>query len=75
MTFVFIQCLKQFFWAQRNLGNIKKVCPECPSWLRVSTKVISLFYKLIFQDPQYANNNIATCPKYSSKNRHIGMFR
>jgi len=57
---------KTIFLGTTKFGKYKKVAPECPSWLRASTNLISLFYKLIYQDPRYANNNIATCPKYSS---------
>jgi len=30
MIFVFVIFLKQFFWAQRNLGSIKKLLPKAP---------------------------------------------
>jgi len=30
MNFVFVIFLKQFFWAQRNLGSIKKLLPQGP---------------------------------------------
>jgi len=30
MICVFVICLKQFFWAQRRLGSIKKLLPKAP---------------------------------------------
>ena len=63
MVFVLIICLKQFFWAQQNLESIKKLLPYAPRGYGPAQTSSVLFYKLIYQDPQYANNNITTCPK------------
>jgi len=46
-----------------KFGKRKKIAPESPLWLRASTNLISLFYKLIYREPQYANNNITKCPQ------------
>jgi len=61
--FCFCYMFKTILLATTKFGKHKKVAPESPSWLRARTNLISLFYKLIYREPQYANNHIATCPQ------------
>jgi len=61
-VFIFYM-FKTILLGTTKFGKRKKVAPESPSWLRTSTNLISLFYKLIYWEPQYANNNITTCPQ------------
>ena len=59
--FYFCYIFKTILLVTTKFGKHKKVAPERPSWLRESTNLSSLFYKLIYREPHYANNNIATC--------------
>jgi len=61
--FCFCFMFKTILLGTMKFGEHKKAAPENPSWLRASTNLISLFYKLLYQEPQHANNNIATCPQ------------
>ena len=61
--FCFCYMFKTILLGTTKFGKHKKVAPKSPSWLRASTNLISLFYKLIYRETQYANNNIATCPQ------------
>jgi len=65
--FYFCYMFKTILLGTTKFGKRKKVAPESPSWLWVSTNLISLFYKLIYGEPQNANNNI------KHVHRHIGM--
>ena len=57
----FCYIFKTILLGTTKFGKHKKVAPESPSWLRESTNLSSLFYKLIHREPHYANDNIATC--------------
>jgi len=61
--FCFCNNFKTILLGKTKFGKHNKVAPESPSWLRVSTNLSSLFYKLIYREPHNANNNIATCPQ------------
>jgi len=70
--FCFCYMFKTILLDTTKFGKHKKVAPEIPSWLQGSTNLISLFYKLIYREPQYANNNIATCPQ-THRDMSIGI--
>jgi len=69
---MFCYIFERIFLVTTIFGKHKS-CSRMPLVAMGPTNLISLFYKLVCQDPQYPNDNIATGPKYSSKKRHIGM--
>jgi len=61
--FCFCYMFKTILLGTTKFGKRKKVAHKSPSWPRASTNLIILFYKLIYREPHYANNNITTCPQ------------
>ena len=65
--FCYTVCLKQFFWAQRNLGSVKKLLPKAPcGYGRAQTSSVYFIN-------WYIENHSMLITILQNVHRHIGM--